>query len=223
MRGDWTKASIAKAIDHTLSKAIATEQQVREFCAEAKANGFASVCVNPYWVEVCARELSGSKVAVCSFAGFPLGMSVTEIKAAEATLAVRLGADEIEVVANLGAVKSGDWKAVEIDLKETVKAAGKAPVKVVIETCFLNERERLRLSELAADSGARYVSTGTWFGSGDAGAEDVRALVKALSGRILVKASGGIRSYHDAIKLLDAGADRVGASSGVAIVSELPE
>lgn len=223
MRGDWTKASVARAVDHTLAKAIATEQQVKEFCAEARANGFAAVCVNPYWVGICSGELSGSKVAVCSFAGFPLGASATESKAAEAALAVRNGADEIEVVANLGALKSGDWKAVERDLRDTIKAAGKAAVKVVIETCYLNDNERQRLCLVAADCGAKYVSSGSWFGSGDAGADDIRFLVKALGGRALVKASGGIRSYHDAIKLLEAGADRLGASSGVSILAELPE
>lgn len=229
MRGDWNKAGVAKAIDHTLAKAIATERQVEEFCAEARANGFASVCVNPYWVEACARELAGSKVAVCAFVGFPLGASMTEVKAAEASLAVRQGADEIEVVANLGALKSGDWKAVERDLRDTAKAAGKATVKVVMEIGCLTDSERQRLGLAAADAGAKYVCAGSWFGSGITGgsgelsADDVRALVKALGGRVLVKASGGIRSYHDAIKLLEAGADRLGASSGVAVLAELPE
>ncbi len=223
MKNEWTKASIARTIDHTILKAIATERQVRELCVEAKANGFASVCVNPYWVPLCARELSSSKVLVCTVIGFPLGANATEIKAAEAALAVKQGAEEVDMVINLGAAKAGDWKIVEEDIREVVKAAGKTVVKVIIETCYLTDAEKVKACEVAAKAGAHFVKTSTGFGTGGASADDVRIMKKAVGDKLKIKASGGIRSYHDAIQMLDAGADRLGASSGVAIVSELPE
>lgn len=223
MTNEWTKASIAKTIDHTLLKAIATEQQVRELCVEAKANGFASVCVNPYWVPLCAKELSSSKVLVCTVIGFPLGANATETKAAEAALAIKQGADEVDMVVNLGAAKAGEWKTVEEDIRAVVAAAGNTTVKVIIETCYLTDAEKVKACEAAAKAGAKFVKTSTGFGTGGATADDVRLMKKAVGDRLKVKASGGIRSYHDAIKMLDSGADRLGASSGVAIVSELPE
>ncbi|MBU0927697.1 MAG: deoxyribose-phosphate aldolase [Spirochaetes bacterium] len=223
MPKEWTKASIAKTIDHTILKAIATEQQVRELCVEAKANGFASVCVNPYWVPLCAKELQSSKVLVCTVIGFPLGANATETKAAEAALAVKHGADEVDMVINLGAAKAGDWKIVEEDIRQVVKASGKATVKVIIETCYLTDAEKARACEAAAKAGAHFVKTSTGFGTGGATADDVRLMKKTVGDALKVKASGGIRSYHDAIQMLEAGADRLGASSGVSIVSELPE
>jgi deoxyribose-phosphate aldolase len=223
MPKEWTKAGLAKTIDHTLLKAIATEQAVRELCAEAKTNGFASVCVNPVWVPLCSRELAGSSVMVCSVIGFPLGANASEIKAAEAKLAVAQGAKEVDMVINIGAAKSGDWKTVEQDIREVVKAVGNATVKVIIETCYLNESEKVKACEAAARAGAQFVKTSTGFGTGGATAEDVRLMKKAVGDKLLVKAAGGIRSYHDAILMLEAGADRIGASSGVTIVSELPE
>ncbi|HUW71238.1 MAG TPA: deoxyribose-phosphate aldolase [bacterium] len=223
MTNEWTKASIAKTIDHTLLKAIATEQQVHELCVEAKANGFASVCINPAWVPLCAHELASSKVLVCTVIGFPLGANTTETKAFEAALAVKQGADEVDMVINLGAAKAGDWKAVEEDIRAVVKAAGKATVKVIIETCYLTDPEKVKACEAAATAGAHFVKTSTGFGTGGATPEDVKLMKKAVGDKLRVKASGGIRSYHDAIKMLEAGADRLGASSGVAIVSELPE
>lgn len=220
---EWTKASIAKTIDHTLLKAIATEQQVRELCIEAKSNGFASVCVNPCWVPLCAKELSGSKVLVCTVIGFPLGANAPETKAAEAALAVRQGADEVDMVINLGQAKTGDWKSVEEDIRQVVKASGKAIVKVIIETCYLSDAEKVKACEATAKAGAHFVKTSTGFGTGGATADDVKLMKRTIGDRLKIKASGGIRSYHDAIQMLDAGADRLGASSGVAIVSELPE
>lgn len=219
----WTKASIAATIDHTLLKAIATEQQVRELCVEAKANKFASVCINPCWVSLCAKELSSSQVLVCTVIGFPLGANTSEMKAAEAALAVKQGADEVDMVINIGAAKAGDWRLVEEDIRAVVKAAGKATVKVIIETCYLTDHEKVQACEAAARAGAHFVKTSTGFGTGGASADDVKLMKKAVAGKLKVKASGGIRSYHDAIQMLDAGADRLGASSGVAIVSELPE
>jgi deoxyribose-phosphate aldolase len=223
MTNEWTKASIARTIDHTLLKAIATERQVHELCVEAKANGFASVCINPAWVPLCAHELASSRVLVCTVIGFPLGANTTETKAFEAALAVKQGADEVDMVINLGAAKAGDWKAVEEDIRAVVKAAGKATVKVIIETCYLTDPEKVKACEAAARAGAHFVKTSTGFGTGGATPEDVKLMKKTVGDKLRVKASGGIRSYHDAIKMLEAGADRLGASSGVAIVSELPE
>jgi deoxyribose-phosphate aldolase len=229
MQKEWTKATLAKTIDHTLLKAIATEQSVRELCAEARMYGFASVCVNPYWVSLCAKELSGSGVLVCTVVGFPLGANASETKAAEASLAVAQGAREIDVVINLGAVKSGDWKIVEEDIRGVVKASADAAnrdevtIKVILETCYLNETEKARACEAAAKAGASFVKTSTGFGTGGASVEDLRLMRKIVGDKLRIKASGGIRSYHDAIRMLEAGADRIGASSSVSIVSELPE
>ena len=223
MAKEWTKASLAKTIDHTLLKAIGTEDQVRELCVEAKKYGFASVCVNPVWVSLCARELGGSGVMVCTVIGFPLGANSSEIKAAEAKHAVAQGAHEVDMVINIGAAKAGDWKAVEDDIREVSKAAGKATLKVIIETCYLTDGEKVKACEAAARAGAQFVKTSTGFGTGGATPEDVKLMKKTVGDKLKVKASGGIRSYHDAILMLDAGADRLGASSGVAIISELPE
>jgi deoxyribose-phosphate aldolase len=233
MPKEWTKATLAKTIDHTMLKAVATEQSARELCSEARKYGFASVCVNPYWVPLCAKELAGTDVMVCSVIGFPLGANAPEIKASEARLAVSQGSREIDMVINLGAVKSGDWRTVEEDIRGVVKACSTSPggeasphaaaVKVIIETCYLTDAEKTRACEVAAKAGARFVKTSTGFGTGGASAEDVRLIRKAVGDKLQVKASGGIRSYHDAIMMLDAGADRIGASSSIAIVSELPE
>lgn len=224
MPREWTKASLAKVIDHTLLKAGATEQQHRELCQEARKFGFASICVNPASVALCARELSGSSVLICSVVGFPLGANASETKASEAALAVAQGAAEIDVVMNLGAAKSGGWKSVEEEIRAVVRAAAPALVKVIIETCYLSDSEKLKACEAAARAGARFVQTSTGFGTGGATAEDVRFMKKAAGPKgLLVKASGGIRSHLDAILMLEAGADRIGASSGIVIVSELPE
>ncbi len=220
----WTRAELAKAIDHSLLKAFSTERMAEEHCAEARAFGFYGVCVNPYWVRFCLRKLAGSGIAVCTVVGFPLGANAPESKAEEARLAVRSGAGEIDMVINVGAAKSGDWKAVEEDIRGVVTASVPAAVKVILETCYLNGSEKARACEAAIRAGARYVQTSTGFGTGGASVDDIRILRDAIGDRDLrIKASGGIRTYHDAVQLLEAGADRIGASSGVAIVSELPE
>ena len=220
----WTKASLAKSIDHTLLKAIAAERQVKEHCSEARAYGFFGICVNPVWVPLCVKELAGSGVAVCTVVGFPLGANDPTTKAEEARRAVGQGAVEIDMVINVGAVKAGNWKAVEEDIRGVVAASGSAGVKVILETCYLSEAEKSQACEAAIRADARYVQTSTGFGTGGASVEDIRLLRKTIGDRARrIKASGGIRTYHDAILLLGAGADRIGASSGVAIVSELPE
>ncbi len=220
----WTKAALARVIDHTLLKAITTERGIAEHCAEARQFGFYGICVNPHRVSLCMRELSGTGILVCTVVGFPLGANCPETKIAEARLAVLQGAGEIDMVMNVGAAKSADWKAVEEDIRGVVEASGKTVVKVILETCYLNEPEKARACEAAIKAGAGFVQTSTGFGTGGATVEDVLVLKKVIGARDLrVKASGGIRTYHDALQLLEAGADRIGASSGVAIVSELPE
>ena len=224
MPKEWTKSVVAKTIDHTLLKPIAVAEQVRELCAEARANHFASVCVNPVWIPLVVKELSGSGVLACTVIGFPLGANATETKAEEARLAVKQGAQEVDMVINIGALKAGDHKAVEDDIRAVVKAASpKAIVKVIIETCFLSDDEKRIACEAALRAGARFVKTSTGFGTGGATAEDVRLMRKVVGDACMVKASGGIRSHHDAIQMLDAGADRLGTSSGVAIIAELPD
>lgn len=223
MPKEWTKASIAKTIDHTILKPSATSEQIKELCAEARANKFASVCVNPRWVSLVAKELSGSDVAVCTVIGFPLGANTREIKVKETELAIQQGAQEVDMVIDIASLKSGDYKSLEEDIRAVVKTAGKAVVKVIIETCFLNNEEKRIACEAAMKAGAHFVKTSTGFGTGGATADDVRLMRKVVGETMRVKASGGIRSYHDAIAMLEAGADRIGTSSGVAIVSELPE
>ncbi len=224
MPKEWTKAVVAATIDHTLLKPIATAEQIRELCAEARANKVASVCVNPVWVPLVSKELSGSGVAVCTVIGFPLGANATETKVDEAKLAIKQGAQEVDMVINVGALKSGDLRTVEDDIRAVVKAAvPKAIVKVIIETCFLSDEEKRIACELAVKAGAHFVKTSTGFGTGGATAEDVRLMRKTVGDSCRVKASGGIRSYHDAILMLEAGADRLGTSSGVAIIAELPD
>uniref|UniRef100_A0A7C3I3H3 Deoxyribose-phosphate aldolase n=1 Tax=Gracilinema caldarium TaxID=215591 RepID=A0A7C3I3H3_9SPIR len=223
MSKEWTKATIAKTIDHTILKPTATAEQIRELCAEARANHFASVCVNPCWVPLVAKELNNSDVLVCTVIGFPLGANPTDIKVEETKWAVKNGAQEVDMVINIGALKGGDYKTVEEDIRAVVKAAGKATVKVIIETCFLSNDEKRIACEAAMKAGAHFVKTSTGFGTGGATVEDVKLMRKTVGDAMKVKASGGIRSYHDAIAMLDSGADRIGTSSGVAIVAELPE
>lgn len=221
MSQPWTKAALAKTIDHTLLKAPGTAAQVRALCAEARRHGFASVCVNPVWVPLCVQELAGSKVLVCTVIGFPLGANQPEIKAAEARLAVAQGADEVDMVMNLGAAKAGEWKTVEEDIRLVVKAAEPAIVKVILETCYLTGEEKTEACKAAARAGAKFVKTSTGFGTGGATVEDIRLMRAAVGDQLQVKASGGIRTCADALAMLEAGADRIGASSGVAILDAL--
>ena len=223
MSKEWTKTTIAKTIDHTLLKPTATAEQIKELCVEARTNHFAAVCVNPRWVSLAVKELAGSQVMVATVIGFPLGANTTEIKVEEAKLAVKQGAHEVDMVIDMGSLKSGDYRAVEDDIRAVVKGSGKATVKVIIETCFLSNDEKRLACEAAAKAGAHFVKTSTGFGTGGATVEDVKLMRKSVGDALKVKASGGIRSYHDAIAMLEAGADRLGTSSGVAIVAELPE
>lgn len=219
MSESWTSERIAAAIDHTLLKATATEAQILALCAEAKEHRFATVCVNPCWVKTCARALAGSTVLVCSVIGFPLGANDSAVKAAEAKLAASQGASEIDMVINIGLAKAGDWAGVEADIRAVVQASGTAIVKVIIETCYLTDAEKERACKAAMAAGARFVKTSTGFGTGGATVEDVRLMRATVGASLKVKASGGIRTRSDAIAMLEAGADRIGASSGIAIVT----
>ena len=212
--------SIAKYIDHTLLAADATESGIVKLCNEAREYHFASVCVNGTWVKKAAELLKGSDVHVCTVVGFPLGAMETRAKAFEAEEAVRCGADEIDMVINIGYLKSGMLDAVLNDIKAVRKATEGKILKVIIETCLLSDDEKRTACELSEKAGADFVKTSTGFSKGGATAEDV-ALMKATVGdRLGVKASGGVRDYKSAKAMIDAGATRIGASAGIAIVRE---
>jgi deoxyribose-phosphate aldolase len=209
---------IAGKIDHTMLKADATAETVKRYCEEAKKYGFASVCVNSGRVPLVAEELQGTKVSTCCVIGFPLGAMLTSAKAFEAAEAVRNGADEVDMVINIGGIKDQNWDFVKDDIAAVVKAAKPAIVKVIIETCLLTEEEKVRACELAEAGGAAFVKTSTGFSTGGATLEDVRLMRKTVGNRLQVKASGGIRTPEFAKELIEAGADRIGAGNGVILL-----
>jgi deoxyribose-phosphate aldolase len=221
--GETVPKDIAKYIDHTLLRPDATFDQVTKLCNEAREFGFASVCVNPCFVRHCAGLLRGSSVKVCTVIGFPLGANVTETKALEARRAIRDGATEVDMVINIGAIKSGRDELVYRDIRAVVEAAmdGGAICKVILETSLLTDDEKVRGCQAARRARADFVKTATGFGPGGATADDVALMSRAVSGtKMGVKASGGIRNLEDAEKMIRAGATRIGASAGVRIVKE---
>jgi deoxyribose-phosphate aldolase len=213
-------SSIAALIDHTLLKPEATASDIRKVCAEARHYGFASVCVNPYWVRLVAEELVGSTVKVCSVIGFPLGASATQIKVAETAAAIRDGAQEIDMVLNIGALRGGDPDAVRSDIHAVVEIAHAcgAIVKVILETALLDDEQKVAASLLAKEAGADFVKTSTGFGPGGATAADVALMRRTVGPAMGVKASGGVRTLEDLKTMAAAGANRVGASASVKIV-----
>jgi deoxyribose-phosphate aldolase len=214
--------NVASMIDHTLLKPEVTKEQIAELCKEAKEYRFASVCVNPYWVETAAAELSGTDVKVCTVIGFPLGASTKETKAFETKDAIEKGAQEIDMVLNIGALKSGDEETVEADIRAVVEAAaGKAIVKVIIEACLLTNDEKIIACRLSKNAGADFVKTSTGFSTGGATVEDVALMRLTVGEEMGVKASGGVRSLEDLQNMAEAGATRIGASSGVKIMQGL--
>ncbi|GIO00107.1 deoxyribose-phosphate aldolase [Brevibacillus laterosporus] len=215
-----SKESVAKYIDHTALKPDTTRDMIVKLCEEAKEYRFASVCVNPTWVSLCAELLKEApEVKVCTVIGFPLGANTPELKAYETTNTIENGATEVDMVINVGALKDKNDQLVEQDIRAVVEAAkGKALVKVIIETCLLTEEEKVRACELAVKAGADFVKTSTGFSTGGATAEDIALMRKTVGPELGVKASGGIRSYADVEKMLQAGACRIGASAGVSIV-----
>jgi deoxyribose-phosphate aldolase len=213
-------SSIAALIDHTLLKPEATAADIRKVCAEARDYRFASVCVNPYWVRLVAGELAGSPVKVCSVVGFPLGASATEIKVAETAAAIRDGAQEIDMVLNIGELRGGNRDAVRGDIRAVVEAAHAAGaiVKVILETALLNDEQKIAASLLAKEAGADFVKTSTGFGPSGATAADVALMRRTVGPETGVKASGGVRTLEDLQAMVAAGASRVGASASVKIV-----
>lgn len=208
----------ASYIDHTLLKPEATEEQIKKICAEAKEYGFASVCVNPTWVSLAASELNDATSKVCTVIGFPLGASTSATKAFETKDAITNGAEEIDMVINIGALKSEQYDVVENDIKAVVEAANGTLVKVIIETCLLSDEEKIKACELSVKAGADFVKTSTGFSTAGAKAEDVALMRKTVGPEIGVKASGGVRSLEDLESMVAAGATRIGASSGVKII-----
>lgn len=211
--------AIRTYIDHTLLKPDATPEQIRRLCTEADENGFASVCVNPAYVPLAAELLKDSAVNVCTVIGFPLGMNTTAIKAAEALKAVQDGADELDMVIQVGQLKSGNLAYVEDDIRAVVEASGGRLVKVIIETALLTDEEKVTACRLAQRAGADFVKTCTGFSGGAASVHDIALMRKTVGPDMGVKASGGVRDYASAVALIEAGATRIGTSSGVAIAA----
>lgn len=211
----------AAMIDHTLLKADATRDQVAKICEEAKQYVFASVCVNPTWVKYSAELLAGTEVKVCTVIGFPLGASTSAVKAFETKDAIENGAGEIDMVINIGALKAGEFDLVRDDIKAVVDAANGTLVKVIMETCLLTDEEKVKACELSVEAGADFVKTSTGFSTGGATAEDIALMRKTVGPDLGVKASGGVRSLEDMNTMIENGATRIGASSGVAIMNGL--
>lgn len=211
---------LANMIDHTILKAFATKEDVIKICNEAKENGFFSVCINPTHIEFVKNELKGSDVKVCTVIGFPLGANTPQVKAFETKDAIAKGADEVDMVINIGALKDKNYDLVERDIKAVVDAANKkALVKVIIETCYLTDEEKKIACELAVKAGTDYVKTSTGFGTGGSTPADIKLMRETVGENIGVKASGGVRNEKDAIAVIEAGASRIGASASVAVVN----
>lgn len=213
--------ALNKYIDHTLLKPETQVEQINQLCEEAKQYQFASVCVNPTWVAHCSELLKDSDVKVCTVIGFPLGATTTETKAFETKNAIENGADEIDMVINIGSLKDRRYEEVEDDIKAVVDAANGKTVKVIIETSLLTKEEKQKACELAKKAGAHFVKTSTGFSGGGATVEDVHLMRLAVGPEMGVKASGGVRNLEDAQAMIKAGATRIGASAGVQIVSGL--
>ena len=213
------KKTIAAMIDHTLLKPEAMPEQIEKLCAEAAAYHFASVCVNPVYIPLAAKLLQGTGVKVCCVVGFPLGAITPEQKAAEAASCAAMGAEELDMVIHVGAAKAGDWALVQRDIEGVVKAAAGRTVKVILETCLLTDEEKRKACLAAKAAGAHFVKTSTGFSTGGATAADIALMRKTVGPEMGVKASGGIRDYAAAMAMIEAGANRIGASAGIAIVA----
>jgi deoxyribose-phosphate aldolase len=225
MAQNMSASKIARYIDHTALKADTTPQQIDQLCAEAKEYGFAAVCVNPSHVALAARLLAGTEVKVATVAGFPLGATLPQVKVYEAEQAILDGAEEIDMVINVGALKAGDDGLVQRDIEAVSQAAHRAGAicKVIIEAAFLTDEEKIRACQSSKAAGADYVKTSTGFGPGGATVEDVALMRRAVGPEMGVKAAGGVRTLEQALAMIEAGATRIGASAGVKIVSEAAE
>lgn len=210
--------NVASYIDHTLLAADATQEKIQKLCEEAKTWHFASVCVNTCWTKYCANQLKDTGVNVCVVVGFPLGAMCTKAKAYEAKCAIEDGATEVDMVINVGFLKDGKDDLVEEDIREVKKACKDKHLKVIIEACLLSDEEKVRACQIAVKAGADFVKTSTGFSKWGAKEEDVSLMRKTVGDSVGVKAAGGIRTYEDAVKMITAGANRLGCSAGIAIV-----
>ena len=216
-----SEKNLAAYIDHTLLKAEATKLQVRKLCEEALEHHFYAVCVNSGLVSTCREVLRSSKISIASVIGFPLGANDSATKAFETNRAINLGANEIDMVVNIGALKAGEYNFVERDIFDVVRAAEGKIVKVILETSLLTDEEKKKACEIAVKAGAHFVKTSTGFGGGGATVEDILLMKSAVGQQAKIKASGGIRDLETAKKMIEAGAVRLGTSSGVALVKGL--
>jgi deoxyribose-phosphate aldolase len=210
---------IAQYIDHTLLKPVAVEAEIRQLCKEAMQYKFYAVCVNGCYVKICNSELQDTEIKIAGVAGFPLGAMDTRAKIYEAETAVNDGADEIDMVMNIGFLRSGNYKDVENEIRQVRTAIGNRILKVIIETCYLTEEEKKTAAQILCNEGADFVKTSTGFGSGGATIEDVELIRSVINEKTKIKASGGIKDYETAIKFIKAGASRIGTSSGIQIVT----
>ena len=213
-----TKDQFAAMIDHTNLKPVATRRDIERLCRDAAEAGFASVCINPVYVPFAAGLLQNTSVKVCTVVGFPLGASAHDAKAAEAAFAVKQGAQEIDMVIDIGAVKEGRFADVEQDIAGVVTASAPAAVKVILETCYLTENEIIQACTAAVNAGAAFVKTSTGFGSGGATVDAVALMRRTVGSSVGVKAAGGIKTLETAIALIDAGANRLGCSAGMELL-----
>lgn len=219
-----TKEFVASIIDHTILKAETTPEDVRRICAEARDNKFASVCINPCYVKLTAEELKGSSVKTCTVIGFPLGANSSEVKAFEVKKAIEDGAEEVDMVINIGMLKAKEYEYVKKDIEAVVNAArGKAVSKVIIETALLTYEEKVMACKLSKEAGADFVKTSTGFSKWGAKVEDVKLMRETVGPEMGVKASGGVHSFEDAVAIIEAGASRIGASSSLKIIGKSSE
>lgn len=215
-----TQSALAALIDHTLLKPEATRKEIEQLCAEATKYGFVSVCVQPYRVALAAELLKETSVKVCAVIGFPFGANRAEIKALEAVRAVADGALELDMVINIGAVKDGNWSLIQTEIEAIVKAARERIVKVILETALLTDEEIVKACQISKDAGAMYVKTSTGYSKSGATVEAVQLMKKTVGDDMGVKASGGIRDRATLLKMVEAGANRIGTSHGVAIMTD---
>jgi deoxyribose-phosphate aldolase len=212
---------VASIIDQTLLQPTATSDQVQKFCQQAAALGFAAVCIAPSWVQLTAKIMNASKVRVCTVAGFPFGFEPWELKVQTVQTALAAGADEIDYVVNLGAVKGGDYELIAVEMEAMRRAAESVVIKVILETGYLTQQEKRKLCQLAVNTGLDYVKTSTGFGPGGASVDDVKLLAECCQSIIKVKAAGGIRTLQDLEDMVLAGAHRIGTSAGREIISQI--
>jgi deoxyribose-phosphate aldolase len=223
MKGDlilMKRNEVASIIDHTLLRADAAISDIERLCDEAERYGFYSVCVNPHYVKRVKGRLKGTQIKVATVVGFPLGMDLTDVKVFEAMMCALAGADELDIVINIGAARDGLWDVVRADLADVVAATGGLVHKAIIETCYLTEDEKKAAVEAVLGAGAEFVKTSTGYGTGGATVEDVRLIKSVVGDRAGIKAAGGIKTFGQVKEMADAGATRIGTSSGVAIVEK---